>query len=1121
MALTVGELNGILSIDDRAVDPALRRAEQALRAAGQTMGSDADRAGQQAGEGLGDGLVQGADGRLRNARGRFVASGRRAGDAVGDGMADGVGDGANEAVAEAESGLSRLQTVALAAGAAAGAVLMNAFGQALEQEQITARLGATLGKTPAEAQRYGKIAGQLYASAVTEDFQTAADTIGSVMGSGLINADATNAEIQKVSTKVADLTGLFGQDLTKVTNAASQLIRTGLAKNSTEALDLIAKGFTTNINKADDFLDTLNEYSVQFKRVGLDGKTSIGLMTQAIAAGARDSDQVADAIGQFGERALAGGKPVEDAFKGIGLNADTVVAKLKKGGKSGVEALQMTTDALRKTTSETDRLAAAGALFGDPGIVMGDALYALDPASAAAASGMDKATGAADKLGKGVHDTAAANIERFQRGAMQKLVDFIGGQVIPVVIKLGGFVKEHSGAFKVAAAVITAVLVPALILMGVTATVAAGRVTWGWVKSGASAVKGAAIQVGAAARTAGAWAMMKARAVGSFVAVAASATASALRTAAAWTGAALQGMARFAAQMLRTAAVAVAQFVRMAARAVIWAATMAAQWLIAMGPVGWIIAIVVGLVALVIANWDKVKVYTEIAWNWVVAQVKGAINMILAGIEWLGRIPGKVSRWFGQMKDWAVAKLTALVQWLSGLPGRAASAISSMASKLSARASAAWQAFQVATARKVVAFISYVRQLPGKIAAGIGSLNRLLVSKGTAVVQGLWSGIQSMGGWIKSKLLGWARAMIPGPIAKALGIASPSKVTRAQGRWIARGLIDGLTGSSKQVKSASTKLADMVRDGLNPGKRRSKALATIGSGTKKLISLANQETKLAARMKTATKKIADQIKARDKLAADVKKGVLDSANITSKDNTGGWPQTAETILAGLKLDRAAAERFARNLATLRKKGVSADLIAQIAQAGVDQGSSAAAALANANSSQIKQINQEQKLLVSAAGSAGSAAGNAMYGAGIAAGQGLVRGLQKQQKAIEAQMLKIAKGMSKSIRKALGIKSPSKVMALVGQYTAQGLIRGVEGQRTAVNRSMASLVDTPAPGSWDMASSRARAAAANRTVIEFRSSGRGIDNFITESARRSIRQKGGGDVDLVLTGRRSG
>jgi hypothetical protein len=201
--------------------------------------------------------------------------------------------------------------------------------------------------------------------------------------------------------------------------------------------------------------------------------------------------------------------------------------------------------------------------------------------------------------------------------------------------------------------------------------------------------------------------------------------------------------------------------------------------------------------------------------------------------------------------------------------------------------------------------------------------------------------------------------------------------------------------------------------------------------------------------------------------------------------------------------------------------VRSDLVAQIAQAGVAQGSSAAAALANANSGQVKQINQQQALLVQAAGQAGTTAGDAMYQAGIQAANGLVKGLQKQQKVIESTMVRMAKGLSKAMRKALGIKSPSRVMAVIGQYTAQGLIKGVEGQRAAVNKSMASLVETPAPGSWDMAGARARAAASQRVVLELRSSGRQADDFVMESMRRGVRKKGGGDVGLVIAGRRSG
>lgn len=54
---------------------------------------------------------------------------------------------------------------------------------------------------------------------------------------------------------------------------------------------------------------------------------------------------------------------------------------------------------------------------------------------------------------------------------------------------------------------------------------------------------------------------------------------------------------------------------RLAIQFLAGAARIAAAWFIAMGPVGWVIAIVVGLVALIIANWDTVKKWTLKIWG--------------------------------------------------------------------------------------------------------------------------------------------------------------------------------------------------------------------------------------------------------------------------------------------------------------------------------------------------------------------------------------------------------------------------------------------------------------------------------------------------------------------------
>ncbi|MDR0121208.1 hypothetical protein RFW13_07270 [Bacillus pumilus] len=74
----------------------------------------------------------------------------------------------------------------------------------------------------------------------------------------------------------------------------------------------------------------------------------------------------------------------------------------------------------------------------------------------------------------------------------------------------------------------------------------------------------------------------------------------------------------------------------MAAQAMANAVRMAAAWVVAMGPIGWITAAVIGIVALIIANWDKVKAFTIKAW--------GAISEFLKGL-WEGIKKAAVFVW--------------------------------------------------------------------------------------------------------------------------------------------------------------------------------------------------------------------------------------------------------------------------------------------------------------------------------------------------------------------------------------------------------------------------------------------------------------------------------------------
>ncbi|MER3115314.1 hypothetical protein [Bacillus altitudinis] len=120
--------------------------------------------------------------------------------------------------------------------------------------------------------------------------------------------------------------------------------------------------------------------------------------------------------------------------------------------------------------------------------------------------------------------------------------------------------------------------------------------------------------------------------------MAAQSVAQATRMAAAWTAAKISSFILMLQNGIKQMALFIARMAVMAAQAMANAVRMAAAWVVAMGPIGWITAAVIGIVALIIANWDKVKAFTIKAW--------GAISNFLKGL-WEGIKKVASSVWGG------------------------------------------------------------------------------------------------------------------------------------------------------------------------------------------------------------------------------------------------------------------------------------------------------------------------------------------------------------------------------------------------------------------------------------------------------------------------------------------
>lgn len=626
----------------------------------------------------------------------------------------------------------------------------------------------------------------MYAKGYGENYGQVADAIKSVVQNIDGMANAATSDLESIGSKALNVAQIFDKDLGEVTRTVAQLIKTGLAANASEAFDLITAGIQRGADKSGDLLDTLNEYPTQFRDLGLTGQQALGLISQGLQAGARDSDIVADALKEFTIRAKDGTKTTAEGFAALGLSAAEMSATIARGGPAAAGALDVVLDRLRAIEDPVKRSQVAVQLFGTQAEDLQQALFALDPSSAVAALG--SVAGAADQAGKSFHDNAQAKIDAFLRTISTGFVTVIGGYVLPLVEKLAGFlvtnfgpafslvasvvtggiipalsamgrfVADNESWLRIVAGVITALFVPALIQMGVTSTINGAKSVAAWVSQTAASISSTIAQSGNVVRLVAGW-----------IALGASAT---------W-----------------NAAVVVAGWVAMGVQSLINAAKMAAAWVLAMGPVGWIIAAVVALVALIIANWDTVKQWTVTAWeavwgfikqvgqwiwdyflkwsvpgliitHWdtIVAAVRTAVGWVLSAVDWLGSLPGKVGAWFAGVYWAAVGKLAELLAW--------------------------------------------VRGLPGSLLAALGDFGGLLSRLGGDLLSGLWRGIQGSAGWLRDRIFGFFRGLMPDWVRDALGIASPSRVMAGIGRWIPPGIADGIRSTASTATNAALAVAD-------------------------------------------------------------------------------------------------------------------------------------------------------------------------------------------------------------------------------------------------------------------------------------------------------------------------
>ena len=117
-------------------------------------------------------------------------------------------------------------------------------------------------------------------------------------------------------------------------------------------------------------------------------------------------------------------------------------------------------------------------------------------------------------------------------------------------------------------------------------------------------------------------------------------------------------------------------------------------------------------------------------------------------------------------------------------------------------------------AAKVGAALRIVSGIPGKITGALSGAGRLLLGIGGDIIGGLISGIISKASSLVSTIQNYVIDKIPGPLKKALGISSPSRVTQKIGRQIMDGLVKGIQGGAG-VKTQLDRVSKLITTSIN------------------------------------------------------------------------------------------------------------------------------------------------------------------------------------------------------------------------------------------------------------------------------------------------------------------
>lgn len=360
------------------------------------------------------------------------------------------------------------------AGVAGGVSVVGLSDPAMQAQKAGAQLAAMQGEGRGSAEKYRDMISQIYGS-TTYSLEQTTEAISAVTSSLGGLGKASSQSIVSLTQNAAAINQAYGIAATESMQAASQLVKNGLVKNTTEAFDLISGGLQQmSASMRGEMPEILNEYGVHFKSMGFSGDEAMRMLVDASKSGKIALDKTGDAIKEFTLRGSDMSKSSVEAYERIGLSANDMANAIVSGGPAARDALMQTAKGLLAIDDPAERANAAIALFGTPLEDLSiDKIPEFLKAMSGAGAGMGDLSGATDALSKTLNGNGASSIQLVGKalmGSMMKVFNDLEPQIIAVTSVISDFINNNPKIVTTVAA-ITASVAALAAIGGITSLV--------------------------------------------------------------------------------------------------------------------------------------------------------------------------------------------------------------------------------------------------------------------------------------------------------------------------------------------------------------------------------------------------------------------------------------------------------------------------------------------------------------------------------------------------------------------------------------------------------------------------------------------------------------------------